>query len=435
MNRLRNDKWGTSVACTTVLFVGLLYLISTAKPFFNRSLATALLPSPSSVTTSAIAAAAVQQPANSGLTGAYAGEIAILGVQTGVYSNSLTLPAVPTDSIPADLGAIALSLQLTQTGSSVLGYVLLDRSLTFTTEHRVSIPGRGVVDVGPAVRGTYDGTTLKLESEIFSALVSGREIVRQFRFISSDIKAEGGLLTGDYRETLWGFAIEPSTAMGQGRLARPGALTLVAPPSGTNTFPLAVNDAASTTQGTAVTLRVLTNDADAEGDTLTITAVDQPANGNATHDGLVIVYTPKPAFVGRETFTYTIADGKGGTAVGTVEVNVTLPASGANRPPTATDDAATTAVGSPVTISVLANDADPDGDALTVTINQQPTNGSAAVNGVIIIYTPHANFSGTDSLTYTVTDSKGATASATVSITVQAQVGGATLYLPLVSKR
>ncbi|MEZ4677796.1 MAG: hypothetical protein R2932_26625 [Caldilineaceae bacterium] len=44
------------------------------------------------------------------------------------------------------------------------------------------------------------------------------------------------------------------------------------------------------------------------------------------------------------------------------------------------------------------------------------------------------NFSGTDSVTYTVTDSKGATASATITITVQPQAEGTTIYLPIINK-
>ncbi|MEZ4677797.1 MAG: Ig-like domain-containing protein [Caldilineaceae bacterium] len=388
MNKFRMNKWGASATLTALLLMGLLYLVGTSHPFFPGGRITQLLAAPHQVVTVAVAQA-LRQQATSGLNGIYAGVVAIQGVQTGVYSDTLTLPATPTGEVPANLGTIALSLQLTQTGSSVMGYVLLDRSMTFTTEHSVSIPGRGVTDVGPKVLGTFDGTTLTLESERFSSTVSGREIVRQFRLISNDITAEGGMITGDYRETLWGFAIEPSTAMGQGQLARPNALKLVAPPAGTNTVPLAVNDTATMPQGTAITLRVLANDVDAEGDSLTITDVDTPANGSATHDGLVIVYTPKSDFVGQETFTYTIEDGKGGTAVGVVVVEVT-PSATPNRPPTAVGDTATTTAGQAVTINVLANDSDPDGDPLTVTILQQPQNGSAPVNGVTIVYTPNA---------------------------------------------
>jgi PKD repeat protein len=90
-----------------------------------------------------------------------------------------------------------------------------------------------------------------------------------------------------------------------------------------------------------------------------------------------------------------------------------------NRAPTASDDQAATAEDISVTIAVLGNDVDPDGDALTASILANPTNGIAAVDpGGTITYTPNPNFSGTDSFTYTATDPSGASSTATVTITV-----------------
>jgi hypothetical protein len=90
-----------------------------------------------------------------------------------------------------------------------------------------------------------------------------------------------------------------------------------------------------------------------------------------------------------------------------------------------------------VTINVLANDSDPDGDTLTVTILQQPEHGSAQVNGSTIIYTPDAGYSGTDVFVYTVTDSKGATASASITITITQDENrdSPAIYLPLIHNR
>jgi hypothetical protein len=87
-------------------------------------------------------------------------------------------------------------------------------------------------------------------------------------------------------------------------------------------------DVAATHQATPVSIRaakLLANDTDPDGDHLTLTGVS-PASGQGgtvTLTGGVVTYTPDPAFVGTDTFTYDIADGRGGTAEGTVTVTVT----------------------------------------------------------------------------------------------------------------
>ncbi|MYF28073.1 MAG: hypothetical protein F4169_04290, partial [Gammaproteobacteria bacterium] len=90
-----------------------------------------------------------------------------------------------------------------------------------------------------------------------------------------------------------------------------------------------------------------------------------------------------------------------------------------NRPPAAGDDTATTAEGAAVAIDVLANDSDPDGDALTVASVAQPANGTAAIQtDGTVTYTPKAGFSGQDSFTYAVSDGTNES-TATVAVTVR----------------
>jgi hypothetical protein len=81
-------------------------------------------------------------------------------------------------------------------------------------------------------------------------------------------------------------------------------------------------------------------------------------------------------------------------------------------------DSASTNEDNPVTIDVLANDTDPDGDTLTVGSVTPPTNGSTGINGGGAEYTPAQGFNGTDSFNYTVSDGNGGTATATVTINV-----------------
>ena len=81
------------------------------------------------------------------------------------------------------------------------------------------------------------------------------------------------------------------------------------------------------TQGVKVKVAaLLANDADADGEELWITGVSSPSPGGATvtRDGEWVYYTPPPGFTSADSFTYTVSDGFGGTATGTVTVNVKL---------------------------------------------------------------------------------------------------------------
>jgi hypothetical protein len=87
-----------------------------------------------------------------------------------------------------------------------------------------------------------------------------------------------------------------------------------------DTAPVANADTVNNVSG-PVNIAVLANDTDADGDTLTITAVTQGTTGSVTTDGTTVTYTPGASFTSSDTFTYTISDGFGGSAVGNVTVN------------------------------------------------------------------------------------------------------------------
>ncbi len=69
-------------------------------------------------------------------------------------------------------------------------------------------------------------------------------------------------------------------------------------------------------------------------------------------------------------------------------------------------------------LDVLANDSDPDGDALVIQSVRAPAHGSAVISGGRIVYTPAAGYAGPDSFSYTAADAKGATSTAAVAVTV-----------------
>ena len=185
--------------------------------------------------------------------------------------------------------------------------------------------------------------------------------------------------------------------------------------------PQAVRDVVTTSYGLPVTINVLSNDSDPDGDTLSIVGVTQPPNGNVTVNGTTLTYTPNPGFSGVDRFTYTVSDGHGGTSTAIVTITVTLQTPPPNRPPVAVDDTATTAFAQPVTINVLANDSDPDHDPLLISGVSPPANGTATVAGNAVTYTPAAGFSGTDRFTYSISDGHGGTSTAAVTVTVSPQ--------------
>ncbi len=193
-----------------------------------------------------------------------------------------------------------------------------------------------------------------------------------------------------------------------------------------NMAPVANNDTYSVAQNTDLVLvsddTLLVNDTDADGDTLQVTDVSAgSANGSVSLSGETVIYTPASGFVGTDTFTYTIEDASGASSTATVTVvvnEVTVPP----QAPVATADTFTANQGSNLSLNVndlLANDTDPDsGDSLTLVAVNNAVNGQVALDGNTITFIPDAGFAGTASFDYTIEDSNGGLATATVTITV-----------------
>ena len=182
-----------------------------------------------------------------------------------------------------------------------------------------------------------------------------------------------------------------------------------------NDAPVAGDDGVTTPTNTAVTVPVLTNDSDVDGDDLTIRRiVFQPQNGTTTITPTGITYTPANGTTGVDTFIYEVCDEDGLCDTAEVRVNVGT----SNGPPRPTNDTATTGLNTLVNVPVLANDTDPNNDELTVTQVGVPSNGTATISGDNVVYTPATGFAGDDVFSYTVCDTNGACASGTVTVTV-----------------
>ena len=194
-----------------------------------------------------------------------------------------------------------------------------------------------------------------------------------------------------------------------------------------NVDPKAETDTLTIKEDTAGTVNVIANDMDAEGDTLSVTAVSEPSNGTAEIvEGSMteVTYTPKTNFHGTDSFTYEVSDGYGGTDTGTVDVTITP----VNDAPVATNDIFTVLENASATsLNVIANDIDVDGDTLSISVVNEvavissPSNGAAVIkpgSTTEIMYTPKGNFRGSDSFTYEVSDGNGGTDTGTVDVTI-----------------
>jgi hypothetical protein len=159
--------------------------------------------------------------------------------------------------------------------------------------------------------------------------------------------------------------------------------------------------------GGDIIVDVRANDTDLDGDSLVVTGVGSSAQGTTNTNGAVVLFTPGAGYNGNATFSYTIADGFGGSANGSVTLG--------NAPPVAGSDTADS-LGEPVTITVLANDADLDGDAIGIVSVTNGSAGTTSINGSSVVYTPGASYLGEDTFTYTIADGFGGVAVGTVNI-------------------
>ncbi len=257
----------------------------------------------------------------------------------------------------------------------------------------VEIGGTGSIDV---LANDVDEETRNADLELVSSTApvigtatrSGRVIT----FVAGD---QVGNATINYQ------VADTDGAVSLGRLR----VTIVEP---VNQPPIAVADTATIFgPGTPQQFDVLANDSDRDetpGGLSLVSAARVSGDATVSVAGSIVTVSPNPSFVGQIVATYTIRDGKGLTATSSIVLTVQEPL---NRPPDARDDAAEVVNGGSVTVAVLLNDTDPDGDPLAVSVlsGVDPALGTASlVDGRSFSFTATPGVSGTAVITYQVSD-------------------------------
>lgn len=188
---------------------------------------------------------------------------------------------------------------------------------------------------------------------------------------------------------------------------------------GTTTNSLVANpDTATTLVGQPVSINVTANDVATNTTISSVSIVSAPSQGTAVvQPNNTITYTPGLLTLGNVTFQYQITAANGATATATVTVTVSPLVN-----PVAVNDTVTLIKNTTADINVLSNDIPGSGLISIVTISGTPMHGSVSVNNNMVYYTPDADYTGTDSFTYIITDVFNNTSTATVNLVVNEPV-------------
>ncbi len=180
----------------------------------------------------------------------------------------------------------------------------------------------------------------------------------------------------------------------------------------TNRPPVAIPQHLVSPEDTAAAVTLAANDPD--GDALSFVVVDQPAHGTLSGTAPGLVYTPVANFHGADSFSFITSDHEAASAAATVAIEVTP----VNDAPVAIAQTSAVAEDASVVMELTASDV--DGDPVTFVIVASPQHGTLSGTGSTRSYSPEANFAGTDSLSFAVSDELAQSAAATVTLVVNA---------------
>jgi hypothetical protein len=178
-----------------------------------------------------------------------------------------------------------------------------------------------------------------------------------------------------------------------------------------NDLPNADNDTYNIVEDTELRETVRANDDNLFDSPITYTLASNVKDGSLTFnsDG-TFVYMPDSEFFGRDGFSYIVTDGNGDSSPASVIINVSFVN---DAPPVAVDDKVSTNEDVQVSIPVLANDSDVDGektiDKASIIITDPADHGDLSINFITgeVVYKPYLNYTGSDDFRYTISDTDG----------------------------
>ncbi len=386
---------------------------------------------------------------------------AIPGTATGTYG-TLELNADGTWTYTVDMtNPDVIALRPGESLTETFTYTVSDGSLTDTAELTITITPKNLPPVAVDDAATLDsfastsssGNVLGNDSDPDGdpITVTGHGAARHGSLVinpdgswtytlNADDPAVKALIPGQKLSEEIFYSISD----GKGGTA---SARLVIDISPSNRPPVAVDDTVvvNAAQPEPLSGNVLNNDTDPDGDPLKVTAHDAARHGSLVlnpdgtwtytlNAGDPAVAALIPGQTLSEEITYTISDGKGGSASAKLIISITMPEDGGtpgNHPPLAVDDAASVNASRPESLSdnVLGNDSDPDGDPLTVTEHGAAQYGNLVLNPdgswsytldmnnpAVAKLPPGGTLS--EEVSYTVSDGKGGTSTAKLVITI-----------------
>ena len=353
--------------------------------------------------------------------------IDVVGNDIDVDGDTLILASVTsagsgTVSVNADGVSVDYTPAANYNGTEIISYVVSDRSFTATGTLTVTVNALDDTAIAVADNLTVLEDAVLTSKNVIENDLHGDDITLTL----TDVVYTGDGIAAvnsdnasvDYTPAENYNGIETITyTVSDGTNSATGTLTVTV--TSVNDLPVVLPDTLEVAEDAATTSNdVIANDTDpVEEDTLTLTAVTTDENGTVAinTDNVSIDYTPAADFNGTETITYTVSDGTD-TATGTLTVTVTA----VNDAPVAVDDALTVDEDADLTSkNVIENDTDVDLDTLTLTEVSYTGDGIVAVNSnnASIDYTPAADYDGTETITYTVSDGTLST-TGTLTVTV-----------------
>ncbi|HBO5516166.1 TPA: tandem-95 repeat protein [Pseudomonas aeruginosa] len=211
----------------------------------------------------------------------------------------------------------------------------------------------------------------------------------------------------------------------QGAVSNSAVITITVSP--VNDAPVAADKTLTLDEDSSGSVVLTATDVDSPSPTIfQVVSAPNPAYGTATLSGATLVFIPAANWFGTTTLTYRAQDSAGAWSA---PATVTVVVRPVNDPPVVVNRSLTTLEDTSASLTLSASDI--DSSAFTFEVVGQPANGSVAIAGSILTFTPEPNWSGTTSVTYRAKDNAGDWSNTgTISITVS-PVNDAPIALPL----